>query len=128
MDEPEGPEAFFAGHPAAFAVYDRVRRILDEAGPIEVRTSKSQVGLRRGRGFAFLWLPERYLRGDVAEVVLSIAMDRPIASDRFKEVVEPAPGRWMHHLEIRDPDEIDDEVATWLRVAADRAGPQITSK
>jgi Domain of unknown function (DUF5655) len=60
--------------------------------------------------------------------VLSIAMDRPIVSDRFKEVVQPAPGTWMHHLEVRDPGEIDDEVATWLRDAADRAGPQITSK
>lgn len=128
MDEPEGPEEFFAGHPAAFAVFDRVRSILDEAGPHQVRTSKSQVCFRRGRGFAFLWLPGRYLRGDVAEVVLSIAMDRPIVSARFKEVVQPAPGHWMHHLEVRDPGEIDDEVATWLRDAADRAGPQMTSK
>ena len=120
MDEPEGPEEFFAGHPAAFAVFDRVRSILDEAGPHQVRTSKSQVCFRRGRGFAFLWLPGRYLRGDV--------MDRPIVSARFKEVVQPAPGHWMHHLEVRDPGEIDDEVATWLRDAADRAGPQMTSK
>ncbi|HET6714167.1 MAG TPA: DUF5655 domain-containing protein [Actinomycetota bacterium] len=128
MDEPEGPEEFFVGHPAALAVFDRVRSILDEVGPHQVRTSKSQVGFRRGRGFAFLWLPDRYLHGDVAEVVLSIALDRPIVSDRFKEVVQPAPGRWMHHLEVRHPGEIDDEVATWLRDAADRAGPQITSK
>jgi hypothetical protein len=28
----------------------------------------------------------------------------------------------MHHLEIHDEADIDDEVAAWLREAADRAG------
>jgi len=27
----------------------------------------------------------------------------------------------MHHLEIRDPDQVDDEVARWLRDAYDAA-------
>jgi len=27
----------------------------------------------------------------------------------------------MHHLEVRDPDQIDDEVARWLRDAYDAA-------
>jgi hypothetical protein len=29
---------------------------------------------------------------------------------------------WMHHLEVRDPAEIDDEVVAWLREAATGAG------
>jgi len=28
----------------------------------------------------------------------------------------------MHHLEVAGPDDIDDEVAGWLREAAERAG------
>jgi hypothetical protein len=128
MSQAARPEEFFAGHPTALAAYERVRAILSAAGPLEVRTTASQVAFRRRRGFAFLWMPRQYLRGDVAEVVLSIGSDHRIASDRFKEVVQPAPGRWMHHLEIRHLGEIDDEVATWLRNAADLAGPQITSK
>jgi Domain of unknown function (DUF5655) len=128
MDQATRPEELFAGHPTALATYQRVRAILSEAGPLQVRTTTSQVAFRRRRGFAFLWRPRQYLRGNVAEVVLSIGSDHRIPSDRFKEVVEPAPGRWMHHLEIRHPGEIDDEVATWLRDAADLAGSQITSK
>jgi len=27
----------------------------------------------------------------------------------------------MHHLEVRDPDQVDDEVARWLRDAYDAA-------
>jgi hypothetical protein len=35
--------------------------------------------------------------------------------------VQPSPAHWMHHLEIHDAVAIDDEVAGWLREAADRA-------
>jgi hypothetical protein len=45
-----------------------------------------------------------------------------VDSDRFKEVVNPGPGRWMHHLEIQDLSDIDDEVRHWLKEAADLAG------
>ena len=39
------------------------------------------------------------------------------ASPRFKEIVEPSEGRFMHHLELFSAEEIDDEVAGWLREA-----------
>ena len=41
------PEDFFAGHPDARAVLDKARSILTRLGPLEVRTSKSQVAFRR---------------------------------------------------------------------------------
>ena len=115
------PEDFFAGHPDARAVFDKVRSILHGLGPVEVRTSKSQVAFHRRRGFAYLWMPAQYLSAPTAEVVLSIALGRHDPSARFKEVVHPAPAHWMHHLELQDADEVDDEVAGWLREAADRA-------
>jgi hypothetical protein len=115
------PEEHFAGHPTALAVYGVVRRLLDDMS-VEVRTSRSQVAFRRRRGFAYLWLPGRYLRNPGPDVVLSIVLGRRDDSPRWKEVVRPSPGHWMHHLEVRDPAEIDDEVAAWLREAADRAG------
>ena len=33
-------------------------------------------------------------------------------------VVEPRPGRFMHHLEVTTPEAIDDEVIRWLNEAA----------
>jgi Domain of unknown function (DUF5655) len=114
-------EDFFAGHPDALAVFEKVRAVLGRLGPVEVRTSKSQVAFRRKRGFAFLWLPGRYLSKPTAEVVLSIGLGRHDPSARFKEVAHPAPAQWMHHLEIHDIGDIDDEVVGWLQEAADRA-------
>lgn len=116
------PEDHLAGHPIALAVFARVRDVLEAAGRVEVRVSKSQIAFRRDRGFAYLWLPGRYLAQPGADVVLSVALGRRDGSPRWKQVVEPAPGRWMHHLEIRDVTEVDDEVASWLTEAADRAG------
>jgi hypothetical protein len=115
------PEEFFAGHPAALATFGRVCEVLDRIGPYEVRVTKSQVAFRRRRGFAYLWLPGRYLRSPTAEVVLSIALGRRDGSARFKEVVQVSQRHWMHHLEIHGLDDLDDEIAGWLREAADRA-------
>jgi len=115
------PEDFFAGHPNALAVFERVKSILDGLGPVTVQTSKSQVAFRRKRGFAYLWMPGQYLKNPAAEVVLSIDLGRSDESKRFKEVVNPAPGHWMHHLEIQGIGDIDYEVIGWLREAAARA-------
>ena len=116
------PEELFTTG-TALAVYRAVRALADRTGlPYEVRTSASQVALRRRRGFAFLWPPGRYLARPGAEVVLSIALDHDLGSERFKEVVHPAPSVWMHHLEVHGLQDLDDEVAGWLRAAALAAG------
>jgi hypothetical protein len=57
--------SFFAGHAQALAVFTRVSAMLREMGPVEVRVSKSQVAFWRARGFAYLWLPGRYLRREL---------------------------------------------------------------
>ena len=116
------PEEFFAGEPLGLAVYGKVRAVIESFGPFEVRVSKSQVAFRRARGFAYIWLPGRYLARPNAPVVLSIAVDRKIDSPRFKQVVQPPTGPWMHHLEVQGIEELDDEVAGWLAEAAEGAG------
>ena len=69
-----------------------------------------------------MWWPARYLKSDVP-AVLSIALPRRLEhSRRFKEVVNPAPGVWMHHLELRSIADLDDEVAGWLGEAREEAG------
>ena len=115
------PEEFFGANRIGLDTFERVRAALAGTYPdLTVRVTKSQVSFARRRGFAYLWEPGRYLRRAAAPVVLSIALDRRLTSDRFKEVVHPGP--WMHHLEVLDPDEVDDEVLGWLREAAEQAG------
>jgi hypothetical protein len=116
-------DAFYAGHPLARAVHDRVAAMIASIGPSEMRLAKSQVAFRRRRGFAYLWIPGRYLSNPAADVVLSIALPKRLRSERWKEVVQPAPRTWMHHLEVRAVEDLDEEVARWLRAAFEAAGP-----
>ena len=55
--------------------------------------------------------------------MLSVSLPVRDDSPRWKEVVHPSPRAWMHHLELTSVTDVDDEVATWLREAADEAGP-----
>jgi hypothetical protein len=117
---PSSPAEFFGGHPEGLAIYAAVAAMIRTIGECEERVSRSQVAFRRRRGFAFVWRPAQYVRSDVP-AVLSIATPRRLESPRFKEVVHPAPGTWMHHLEVREPAAIDAEVREWLRLAYDSA-------
>ncbi|MDO8308132.1 MAG: hypothetical protein Q7V58_07225 [Actinomycetota bacterium] len=90
------PVEFFGSNVVGVDAFTRVRTALMASHPdVTVRVSRSQVAFRRRRGFAFLWSPGQYLHGPAAPVV---------------------------HLEMASADDIDDEVTTWLKLAADEAG------
>lgn len=76
--------------------------------------SKSQIAFRARRGFPYVWRP-----GFDNDVPPPSRRSRypPDKSKRFKSVVHPSPKVWIHHLEVRDPDQVDDEVARSLRDA-----------
>ena len=115
--------AFFRGRPAARRLYRAVNDAVSSAGPCSRHVTKSQIAFRRRRAFAWVWTPDRWLRPDaVAPLVLSLSLPRRIRSRRWKEVVEPWPRRFMHHLELYDVDEVDDEVRGWLKEAWSEAG------
>ena len=121
-DPAEGDvERFFEGCPLGRDAYRTVLVFLRGLGEVEVRITKSQVAFRRRKGFAWLWLPGRWLRDPGADVVLSIALGEADPSPRFKQVVHPAPTVWMHHLELHALEDLDDEVEGWLGRAFERA-------
>ncbi len=109
-------------HALVAELVERVRDVCEPMGGLELRVSKSQVAFHRPRGFAWVWRPGQYLRNPKAPAVLSIALGRRDASARWKEVAHPSPRHWIHHLEVRELTDVDDEVATWLREAGERAG------
>jgi hypothetical protein len=109
--------AFFIDRPEAYNLFKMVFDVIKSLGEVSVRVSKSQISFSRCRGFAWAWTPDRWLKGGVAPLVVSIALPKKNGSMRWKQVVQPRAGRWMHHLEIRSTDDIDAEVAAWLREA-----------
>lgn len=114
-------EEFFAGHPDGLAIFRAVEAAIRALGPVEVRTTTSQIAFRASSPFAFVWRQAQYVHSDVP-AVLSIAPNRRIDSPRFKQVAHPSAGIWMHHLELLDARGLDAEVLEWLREARQRAG------
>jgi hypothetical protein len=120
--EPLTIDTFFEGSTEGLALFRAVASLVEALGGAEVRVTTSQVSFRRDRSFAWVWRPGRYVRSDVP-AVLSIALPRHDPSPRFKEVAHPSSRWWMHHLELRDVAQLDDEVCGWLaeaRAAAER--------
>lgn len=115
-------DEFFDGRDHARTIFERLRSTLEALGPCVVRVSRSQVSFRHHKPFAWAWTPDRYLRGKhLAPLVLSISVRDRIESPRWKEVAEPVPGRFMHHLELNSADDIDFEVVKWLEQARSEA-------
>jgi hypothetical protein len=113
-------DEFLANYEESRPLFEALRRVIDEFGPIELAISKSQIAFRRAgqqSAFARVWLPKHYLQDRGAPLVLTLGFRYRDASPRWKEIVEPQPGRFTHHLELWSLTDIDDEVREWLRAA-----------
>jgi hypothetical protein len=114
-------DEFFSGTEKSRRIFDTLCAAIEALGPAEVRVTKSQVAFRRSKGFAWAWIPNRYLHGRHAPLVLTLSLAQRNESPRWKEIVEPSRGRFTHHLELRSEYEIDDEVRCWLQEAREAA-------
>jgi len=116
-------EYFAAADPLSRELFEAVRALIEPLGEIEMRPTKSQVAFARRLAFAWTWMPGQYLRGrGLAPLVLTLDLPRRDPSQRFKQIVEPRPGRFTHHLELYSTKDLDDEVLRWLREAWEHAG------
>lgn len=110
-------DEFFASRPASRQLFDALLEVMSQVGPAGMRITKSQIAFRRRTAFAWAWWPGQYLQGRAAPLVLSIDLRRRDPSSRWKQIVEPYPGRFMHHLELHHPQDLNDEVRAWLQEA-----------
>ena len=115
------PTSLFEGSADGLALYLAVEDAVAAVGEAEVRATKSQIAFRRRKGFAYVWRPGQYVKSEVP-AVLSIALPHQVASDRFKEVAHPSAKVWMHHIELRNTAQVDEEVRAWLIEAYQNAG------
>ncbi len=108
------PDEFFGNDAVSKQLFAVVCQAVETLGPVSVRGTRSQIAFRR-RAFAWVWMPGQYLKGrHTAPLVLTLALPRRDGSPRWKQIVEPVPGRFTHHLELNRTADIDEEVKGWL--------------
>jgi hypothetical protein len=117
-------DEFFAGFEDGKGLFVSLNKVVEKLGNVVLRVTKSQIAFARKKAFAWAWTPRRHLMGNskVAPLVLSIGLRQRDPSPRWKEIVEPHPGRFMHHLELWSAADIDEEVRGWLGTAWEEAG------
>ena len=55
-------------------------------------------------------LPEGYM-------VITLGLPDPLDSERVAVKTEPYPGRWTHHIVVSSPEELDEELLSWMKTA-----------
>lgn len=110
-------DEYFSGKVEARQLFDSLHRVIETFDGVDMRVTKSQVAFYRRKAFAWAWMPGQYVQGKVAPLVLTISLSYRDASRRWKEVVEPHPGRYTHHLELYSTGDIDDQVREWVWIA-----------
>lgn len=110
-------EEFLGQHDGAKPLFAAVQRAMHSIGDAKMVVTKSQVAFSRHKNYVLVWIPGQYLHGKTAPLVLTILLPRRIDSLRWKEISEPSPGHFTHHLELNTVEEVDDEVVAWLRLA-----------
>lgn len=110
-------DEYFAEQAESRHIFDVLAAAVEGIGEVQLRISKSQIAFARRTVFARAWMPGTYLGRGHARLVLTLSFHHRDASPRWKQIVEPYPGRFTHHLELFSAAQIDDQVCEWLRAA-----------
>lgn len=110
---------YFDGRPAELSLYQRLFAAMESAFPdTSVKVQKSQISFYCPKLFAAASIPVRRKKGWPRECLLvTFGLERQLSSPRIAVAVEPYPNRWTHHVVVSRPEEIDQELLTWLTQA-----------
>jgi hypothetical protein len=125
MGDDRTAEKLFHGKPVQLRLYHHVREFIASLGPVTIDVLKTQVSFGRKRKFAWVWLPMDWdKRRPPTSIVVSFSLGERINDPRIAQVVELAPGRWMHHVIIEMESDLSEDVKGWLKQAFGFAAPR----
>jgi hypothetical protein len=95
----------------ALALYRRFVELVEACGPVLIAPAKARIGFQVRMIFAAVnKLTDKQLD---AHVILTRRIEHP----RFRRIETLTPTGHVHHFRVHSPDELGDEVASWLREA-----------
>ena len=88
---------------------------------VKIRVAKTQITFVKRYGFVFVsFNPCRKAKDRPAVwMTVTFGLGYRKESPRIDVATEPYPGRWTHHAMVGTPDEIDEELLSWIQEAAD---------
>ena len=111
---------FFDQHMDILPLYQAFEELLsDSFSVVNKRVQKTQNTFSNRHVFACVSfarvkrkaeLPMRYM-------VITLGLPAPLDSERVAVKTEPYPGRWTHHFVVSTPEELDEELLSWIKTA-----------
>ena len=103
-------EYFSTGPPFEKPIFEAVMAHLDTVGPVFVEPVSVGIFLKRAKSFAQLRPMTRW-------VALSFGLPRRVTHPRIVRKVDEWHGRYHHVANIRGPEDVDDDIRTFLTEA-----------
>ena len=113
---------FFQDKPQALPLYEALEeRILARIPDVNIKVQKTQISFFNRHNFAFVsFLPVRKAKErPKVYITVTFGLSYQKQSPRIDAATEPYPNRWTHHVLISSPDEIDEELMSWLKEAGE---------
>ena len=115
---------FFDRHTAALPLYRAFEAVLFASFPVvNKRVQKTQITFSNRHVFACVSFARVKRKAELPAgyMVLTLGLPAPLDSERVAVKTEPYPGRWTHHIVVSKPEELDEELLSWVREAYDFA-------
>ena len=112
---------FFDSHPDALPLYEKFEKSVADLVPdVKIKVQKTQISFYNRHLFSCVSFARVRKKKDCPDcyIVITFVLSHKAESPRIDIATEPYPNRWMHHVLISDPGEIDDELMGWIEEAA----------
>ena len=111
---------FFDQHMDVLPLYQAFEEILfDSFSVVNKRVQKTQITFSNRHIFACVSFArvKRKVELPMRYIVITLGLPAPLDSERVAVKTEPYPGRWTHHIVVSSPEELDEELLSWMKTA-----------
>ncbi|MBQ6366487.1 MAG: hypothetical protein IJI61_08815 [Oscillospiraceae bacterium] len=111
---------FFDQHLDVLPLYQAFEEILfDSFSVVNKRVQKTQITFSNRHIFACVSFArvKRKVELPMRYIVITLGLPAPLDSERIAVKTEPYPGRWTHHIVVSTPEELDEELLSWIKTA-----------
>ena len=115
---------FFNRHLDMLPLYQAFEALLFDSFPVvNKRVQKTQITFSNRHVFACVSFARVKRKAELPMrfIVITLGLPAPLDSERIAVKTEPYPGRWTHHIVVNKPEELDEELLSWVREAYDFA-------
>ena len=115
---------FFDQHMDILPLYQAFEELLFDSFPVvNKRVQKTQITFSNRHVFVCVSFARVKRKAELPMrfIVITLGLPAPLDSERVAVKTEPYPGRWTHHIVVNKPEELDEELLSWVREAYDFA-------